>query len=157
MTRPTAISPSSSPATSHAIPRPSAWSPEPNTRRIAGEPGSEIHTDVCVIGAGPAGISLVRELRNSSLDVCLLESGGGPDWVERTQDLSRGVDPNVGWPYQPLEATRVRLLGGTSIVWEGACLTLDAADFQVRPWVPHSGWPIARNALEPYYRRAASV
>jgi choline dehydrogenase-like flavoprotein len=120
-------------------------------------PGAEIRTDVCVIGSGPAGISLVRELRGSGLDVCLLESGGGDDWMGRTQDLSRGVDPNAGWPYQPLEATRVRLLGGTSIVWEGACLPLDAADFQVRPWVPHSGWPIARSALEPYYRRAATV
>jgi len=120
-------------------------------------PGSEIKTDVCVIGAGPAGISLVRELRGSRLDVCLLESGGGSDLIARTQDLSRGADPHAGWPYEALEATRVRVFGGTSIVWEGACLPLDAEDFRARPWVAHSGWPITRSALDPYYRRAAAV
>ena len=32
--------------------------------------------DVCILGAGPAGISLAMELIGSGLDVYLLESGG---------------------------------------------------------------------------------
>ena len=40
------------------------------------QPGTQLMTDVCIIGAGPAGIALARELDGSGLDVCLLESGG---------------------------------------------------------------------------------
>src|SRR5262249_44740880 len=36
-------------------------------------------------------------------------------------------------------------------------LPLDPLDFEARDWVPHSGWPITRAALEPYYRRAEDV
>ena len=40
------------------------------------ESGSQLVTDVCIIGAGQAGIALASELDGSGLDVCLLESGG---------------------------------------------------------------------------------
>ena len=30
----------------------------------------------------------------------------------------------------------------------------DSADFEARPWVADSGWPIDRQALAPYYQRA---
>jgi choline dehydrogenase-like flavoprotein len=33
-------------------------------------------------------------------------------------------------------------------------LPLDEVDFAARPWVPHSGWPFTRSALDPYYARA---
>ncbi|MCZ6746546.1 MAG: NAD(P)-binding protein, partial [Acidobacteria bacterium] len=38
--------------------------------------GRELQADLCVIGAGAAGITLTRELRDSGLTVVLLESGG---------------------------------------------------------------------------------
>ena len=31
---------------------------------------------------------------------------------------------------------------------------LDALDFEVRDWVPGSGWPVSRAELDPYYARA---
>jgi len=39
-----------------------------------------IETDVCIIGAGVAGLTLAREFIGSGFRVCLLECGGpGPD------------------------------------------------------------------------------
>ena len=38
--------------------------------------GEDVRTDVCVIGAGPAGITLARELGARGVHVCVLESGG---------------------------------------------------------------------------------
>ncbi len=36
----------------------------------------QIECDVCIVGAGAAGITLARALDRGVLDVCLLESGG---------------------------------------------------------------------------------
>ncbi len=114
---------------------------------------TRIETDVCVIGAGAAGISLALELSASKLDVCLLESGG-TELSLAAQDLARGVSTDVGWPYEPLEGTRIRGLGGTTTVWDGACAPYNEIDFETREWIPHSGWPITRASLDPYYERS---
>lgn len=45
-----------------------------DSRRI--DTKSAIDTDVCVIGAGAAGITLALELAGQRFRVCLLESGG---------------------------------------------------------------------------------
>jgi choline dehydrogenase-like flavoprotein len=53
--------------------------------------------------------------------------------------------------------SRVRALGGTTTVWTGGWKFFDPIDFAPRAWVPHSGWPIARAALDPYYARATEL
>jgi choline dehydrogenase-like flavoprotein len=117
-------------------------------------PGATIEAHVCVVGAGAAGIALARELSRSGLDVCLLESGGlGPE--PGPQDLARGEI--AGAPYCPLDANRARQLGGTTGLWAGWCRPLDDSDFQARAWVPDSGWPLGREELRPYYRRAGAL
>jgi choline dehydrogenase-like flavoprotein len=50
--------------------------------------GTVIETEVCIVGAGAAGISLAREFTNSSFRVVLLESGG-TELETATQDLAR--------------------------------------------------------------------
>jgi choline dehydrogenase-like flavoprotein len=114
----------------------------------------ELECDLCIIGAGAAGISLAREFVGRSEQVIILESGGLDfDWD--TQALAKGR--NVGIGSHALEATRLRYFGGTSNHWGGTCRPLDASDFQSRPWIPHSGWPITRQQLEPFYARAQEV
>ncbi|HEU4616718.1 MAG TPA: FAD-dependent oxidoreductase, partial [Gammaproteobacteria bacterium] len=116
--------------------------------------GTRLDADVCIIGAGAAGITLARELAGGPLDVCLLESGGlTPD--ARTQALYEGK--NVGWPYYSLDALRLRFFGGTTNHWGGVCRPLDDIDFAARSWVPSSGWPFGKAELDPYYRRAHEV
>ena len=118
------------------------------------ENGMAVETDLCIVGAGAAGITLAREFMDQRVDVCLLESGGlSPD--ARTQALSRGE--SRGLPYFPLDANRRRCFGGTTGLWAGWCRPLDELDLETRPWVPDSGWPLGKEELLPYYRRAHSV
>ena len=119
-----------------------------------------LETDVCIIGAGPAGIALARECIGQDFRVCLLESGGfEPD--EALHALAKGE--NAGLPYDRLDDARYRGFGGASRAWsldigegqDGARLrALDPIDFEKRDWVPHSGWPFDRAHLQPFYERA---
>ena len=119
------------------------------------ESGSLIEGDLCIIGAGPAGISLALEWVGTPVRVLLLE-GGGFDYDPRLQDLYRGEV--IGRPYDfPLEAVRLHYFGGTSGHWAGFCSPYDAIDFERRDWVPYSGWPISRTDLDPYYARAQAL
>jgi choline dehydrogenase-like flavoprotein len=116
--------------------------------------GSELDADVCVVGAGPAGITIARELDGRDLRVVVLESGGFTIDAA-TQDLARGEI--AGHAYPSLESSRLRVFGGTTAHWNGWCRPLDAVDFELRPTVPHSGWPIGLRDLEPYYEPAQSL
>lgn len=118
------------------------------------ENGTAIQGDLCIVGAGAAGISIAREWTNSSLNVVLLE-GGGFDLEPEMQDLYRG--DIIGQPYYPLQAARLHYFGGTTGHWAGFCSPYDPIDFETRPWVPHSGWPIRREELAPFYARAQSI
>jgi choline dehydrogenase-like flavoprotein len=113
--------------------------------------GTELETDVCIIGAGAAGITLARELSDRSFSVAVLESGGF-DHEPATQKLYAGE--NTGQKYFKLDGCRTRRFGGSTNCWAGLNVPLDVIDFEEREWVPHSGWPISRGELDPFYRRA---
>ncbi|YAF95017.1 MAG: GMC oxidoreductase [Nodularia sp. CChRGM 3473] len=115
-------------------------------------PDQTITCDICIIGAGAAGITLAHELRDLGMEVVLLESGG-MKLEDETQDLNRGdvVDLRV---HGALEDYRRRHFGGATTVWGGRCVPFDTVDFESRPYVPHSGWPITKRDLDPYYARA---
>ncbi|MFO0775089.1 MAG: GMC family oxidoreductase [Nitrospiraceae bacterium] len=114
--------------------------------------GQTLTADLCIIGAGAAGITLAMELRATGLDILLLEAGGKTH-AGASQQLYAGSVNDAG-RHLPLDQARYRQLGGTTSLWGGRCIPFDPIDFQTRPWVPHSGWPISRTALDPFYRRA---
>ena len=124
-----------------------------------------LSTDICIIGAGPAGIAIARELNGQGFNILLLESGGfEPD--PEIQALASGT--YEGDPYCPPDIMRDFQYGGTANHWginmadsgeEKSCVgvryvPLDPIDFEKRDWVPYSGWPITRQDLDPYYERA---
>lgn len=115
---------------------------------------TRIETDICVIGAGAAGVTIARELTGIDRRVCLIEAGGLKPGG-RDQALADGEV--IGLPYTPLDQTRAFGLGGTTATWTGWCRPFDPLDFERREWVPHSGWPFGYDALESYYRRAQTV
>jgi choline dehydrogenase-like flavoprotein len=110
--------------------------------------------DLCVVGAGPAGISVVDRLRDSGLSICLLEGGGFEPDIG-AQRLYAGS--TVGRGYWPLHGCRFRMFGGSSNRWGGWCRPFDAIDFERREWVSGSGWPIGPTDLERYERDAATL
>ena len=116
------------------------------------EDDSLIEADICIVGAGAAGIALALELKDSSLTVALLEGGGFDPEVDM-QQFYKGK--SLGAPYNmPLEFARLHYFGGTTGHWSGWSTPLDPIDFEQRDWIPHSGWPISKTQLDPYYARA---
>ncbi len=116
--------------------------------------GAELEADVCVVGAGAAGIALARELTRGSRRVLVLESGGlraeaGTDELNRGE--SSGMDP------ASLTEGRGRLLGGATSLWAGQCVRPEPVTYAGRPWVGHSGWPFGEAELAPYVSRAEQL
>jgi choline dehydrogenase-like flavoprotein len=123
---------------------------------LAVPPGDTVRGDVCIVGAGAAGIAIARVLRDARpagrpLRIVLLESGS-LELHRATQALYRGR--NVGREYFPLDGCRVRTFGGSTQRWGGWCRSLDEDDFAERDWIAGSGWPIGAGDLAPYYPEA---
>lgn len=116
--------------------------------------GTCVDVDVCIIGAGPAGITMALELSGGGQRVALLESG--PLRPEPSSE-SLSCGEVTARDYFPLETTRRRCLGGTSELWAGECRPLAAEDFERHSWVDGSGWPFAIDVLRPYYDRARAL
>ena len=110
-----------------------------------------IEGDVCIIGAGAAGISIAMDWIDTQYKVILLESGGF-EFDSRLQELNDGS--GSGQKYFPLQSTRLRYFGGTTGHWTGLCSPLDSLDFKKRDYIPNSGWPITKADLDPFYARA---
>ena len=110
--------------------------------------------DVCVIGAGAAGIALALELRRGRRRVLLLEAGGAR-YETKSQALYAGE--TEGLPFAGLLDGRFRVLGGTTTQWGGQILEIDDHVFGPRPWASFEGWPISKADLAPYYRRAVAI
>ena len=114
--------------------------------------GETLTADVCIVGAGAAGITLAMELLATGLTIIVLEAGGkskaGP-----SQGLYQG-ELNDPVRHLPLDQARYRQLGGTTSLWGGRCIPFDSLDFDQREWVSHSGWPFQQKDMDGYYRRA---
>ncbi len=108
--------------------------------------------DVCVIGAGFAGLTLARRLYKSGLKIWLVESGGHHP-TDFARQLNAGQSHLEDYPFC---TSRARVFGGTSTLWYGACMRLDPIDFETRDWLPNSGWPITSETLAGYADEAKS-
>jgi choline dehydrogenase-like flavoprotein len=113
-----------------------------------------LRCDVCIIGSGPAGITIAKELSGTPIRVTLLESGG----TER-QEKSDALNEieNVGWPREMDQwAVRNRIVGGSSATWKARCTAFNEIDMQQRDWIPYSGWPFQAEDLASYTDRSAA-
>lgn len=103
----------------------------------------KVRTDVCIVGAGAAGMTLAHALRDAGLSILVLESGP----VEDPETLDAGEV--VGHAYNGLLRGRVRGPGGTTAVWPGQCMRLRPEDYE--------GWPFGPEEMEPHYRSAEAL
>jgi choline dehydrogenase-like flavoprotein len=116
--------------------------------------GAIVQADVCVIGAGAAGITFAKEFLGSNHTILILESGG----FEADLDTHKLYESEiVGLPHAGVHTGRARVFGGTTTLWGGQALRFDASDLRKRDWIPYSGWPLSLDDLNPYYDRAERV
>lgn len=124
----------------------------------------ELRATVCVVGAGPAGLTLADQLSADGVAVVLVESGSGSP-APGGADVTTAV--NVGLPYSPA-STRSSGVGGTSLRWDVDTplgprfvrlkeLDDDDIDGGVGVGVGGPAWPVGAEALHPHYRRAREV
>lgn len=106
--------------------------------------------DVCIIGSGPAGATVASELRGDGYRVCVLESGR-----QRRTRHADALKEVTSSGIHVKDYSRERLLGGASTTWAGLSSPFDPVDFLQRKGIPHSGWPVTRDELLPYYEQAA--
>jgi choline dehydrogenase-like flavoprotein len=117
--------------------------------------GTTIEADLCIVGAGAAGITVALELLGSGMRIVLLEAGGTTEDHE-DQAIYEGevTDPSL---HSPPDKYRQRRFGGSTTIWGGRCVPLDGVDFEHRPWIPDSGWPVSHHEVAAYYPRANAV
>ena len=133
--------------------------------------------DVCVIGSGPAGGTMAKELCEGGAKVIMLEAGSK---VEPYQFLShtwpyelpyrgfRGEKQALFYPgdiapvrYQDsddVNVDRVRVLGGRSLHWNAVTLRYAPLDFRERSLQGiEEDWPLSYEELAPYYDRIEQI
>jgi len=107
--------------------------------------------DCFVIGSGPAGVSLALALADARKKVLIVESGD-------EQRVRPELANSIGYGHYAGEywnAHSIRMLGGSSNVWTGWCPTPRQFDWN-NPAVGVN-WPIRRDDLVPYWKRAAPI
>ena len=110
--------------------------------------------DLCIVGSGPAGISIAREFIGRDESVCVLESGG-LRFDSETQSLAAGEE--TGQPFFTLVSIVLRYFGGTSNHWAGNCFPLSSIAMGHREWVDAPAWPVSLERLMPFYHRAQEL
>lgn len=112
-----------------------------------------IEADLCIIGSGPAGLTIAKEFAGTRIDVVILESGGSntDEQTQKLYEIESIGDPRI----INQELIRRRVLGGSSHIWTGRCAPFDELDFEYRDWIQYSGWPIRHGDLGHYIDRAA--
>lgn len=128
---------------------------------------TKLRGQVVVIGSGIAGSELATHLSRNGREVILIESGRDrfDPAIQALNDVNflgkrhRELNPNSYYhQYLPPAlrgVSRVRQFGGTSNVWTGKWKYLQPWDFEGRPWIANSGWPIRLDDLLEHYRSAA--
>ncbi|MFC3476354.1 GMC family oxidoreductase [Halobacterium litoreum] len=135
------------------------------------EPSERV--DVCVVGAGPAGSLMADRLAERGHDVVVLEAGPRFDSEDRERRMERDIRPAHGpdsvWEmggardayessgerHYPLNAARVKGVGGSTLHWQGMVMRLHEQDFRVESETGvGADWPIAYDDLKPYYADA---
>lgn len=109
--------------------------------------------DVCVVGAGPAGLAAAIDLQDSRLTTLVLDAGRDARSDDVMSDLTSA---NIADPDRHASlaiATRPGL-GGASRIWGGRCVPLDPLDFG--DWADGPSWPISYDDLTPWWSKAAA-
>ncbi len=110
--------------------------------------------DLCIVGAGAAGITIADRMRNRGLRIALIEAGG-EEYSEESQDSYKGKV--TGDPYFDLDAARLRFLGGTTNHWGGWSRSFDRIDFERHYMGQEYIWPIKYDDVARYREESCEI
>ncbi|MCV2891040.1 GMC oxidoreductase [Ruegeria aquimaris] len=110
--------------------------------------------DVCILGAGAAGITLAIRLGRAGKRVALCE-GGGLDYEDDSQEIYAGQ--TIGDPYFDLDIARLRYFGGSTNHWGGYCRSFEPTDFNRGYLGDDFRWPISHDDILPYLAEACEI
>jgi choline dehydrogenase-like flavoprotein len=113
-----------------------------------------IEADICIVGAGAAGVTLAANLEKSGLKVVLLEAGG-LQMEGQTQSLYDAQQ--TGLRYYDMTSCRLRYYGGTTNHWSGYCRENDRIDYEGRPGLDVPKWPVGYDEIAPFVSQAARL
>lgn len=100
--------------------------------------------DVCVVGAGPAGLACAFDLHGRGLKVALLEAGGArPTPGEPDVRAAEIAHPEF---HDPVDIVAASALGGSTHWWGGRSVPFDPVDFR--------SWPVGYDDLLPWWEKA---
>ncbi len=137
--------------------------------------------DAVIVGSGVAGAIVAKELSQQGKNVLILEAGEGVDltlkgFQKYLDTFYAATDKNPNSPYPKnhnvlsptddheyfvekgpmlLSGSYTRVLGGTTLHWEGKTPRMLPNDFKIKTLYGHGlDWPISYDDLMPYYRKA---
>jgi choline dehydrogenase-like flavoprotein len=116
--------------------------------------GTLVDADLCIVGGGPAGLTLAHALSGAGIRIVLVETGGEKKDSD-AEALLGGATRNSR--FAPMTMYRRRVLGGASTIWGGRCVPMDPIDFAVRDHVPCSGWPVSFDDIAQFYPEATEI
>jgi choline dehydrogenase-like flavoprotein len=112
-----------------------------------------LEADLCVIGAGAAGLTVATQLAAAGRSVIVLERG-----TKRAGKKAHADNrfDSVGAPLGPPSNTRRFALGGAGRMWGHTLAELTTADLGPASWRDFA-WPFGRSELDPYTERARTL
>src|SRR5262245_18839722 len=129
----------------------------PRTRSLLGMIGDSEFApeyDLCIVGAGPAGLTLALALAGMGRSILLLETGG----IEPSRDIQALNDGDVQCDgYAGLQSTRRRGIGGTARAWDVPVGGGPGAKYVPLSARDMADWPFAWSELQPFYVQAQEV
>ena len=130
-----------------------------------------MHADICIVGAGPAGLATACALAGSDRTVIVLEAGA--DSADTAGLPHVELDAQDPYPHGDIATSRAAMIGGSAGLWAfemiaggeatpastSGCryLPLQPLDFRARPEIGTPGWPITAADLDPWYEAAHTV
>lgn len=116
--------------------------------------------DICIVGAGPAGIAMAKRLIGTSKKVLVATAGSSTDNGLEPPPISQSIYNGTLGPFMQkvnstfLTRSRLRMYGGTTGVTNHfifAGRPLEAVDLQARPGYRDAAWPLSIEELNRYY------